>query len=815
MHEFSPEADEAITSDTRQFTHRLWVDWNNNGEFDHPLSDMSQYVTNTVRDQALTSTAPDELMLVEGHAAASLSIEVAGAYNGYPLVGHFSPYNARSVFYAQGLQLGVDMYYDIGVWTENGWEWYRQFTGVVREVSADRESGVVGIECLDNVEKLRTPVNLAAYGMLETYLQQGYKRGQLVDSSSLIDLAARSGGFDAGPVGMQWPDYVGPSYGAGEILSVPFHGSILPEVGTLDNSQGIHKTETWYNGTEAQIARAEAYRGGPFGYLARQAVPRGEESVGYHKYWVDELGRGLAGNAASTWVIGGWFYWAGPSVDALANPAVRLQIQGHHFELVLEPANGAGRARFQYFLTYNNDRWDDPANKPVGTWQTVNGPYTSLPSEPGWHYYEAAFQWNQSTGELFMKSTIDDRRGTPQSYGIFTPKGPGYDRFSGLAWIFNTWSASDVKIYNSRNRPALADLVYDVTPKRNAIFPTTNKWGRNRITHTIRESGLEAWTLAKDVASAEYGAVFFDEHGRFNFWNYQDVLDRQDTPVKTLDIGDVSSLSFNYTTDSIRNVWVVTTQSGKASWDIAYDLARDGVPLKKVGDEYLPAIFVVPARATVAQEEFFLLPAPEVVSVDPWTIQTIQTRANSSSPWTPGYWDQYTPQHGRQMYTGTRFIPREDDAADPLTEQKFTERDLIRLYIKNDWYDPVGFVNPNGSARFRVRGLVVSEEQEKTWIVRDEESIARYGERVIELRNNPWLHDEWQTREMLSKLIEHTSKPIPVTDDVTVPGDPRLQLGDTVEVTDIDGFGESVKLQILGIRRELSPENGLMDTYQV
>ncbi|MER7077918.1 hypothetical protein SAMN02982929_07239 [Saccharopolyspora kobensis] len=796
-------AAEAITAPERFFKHRLRVDWDGDGSWDHPLTDMTPYIPSTSRDQAVTSTAPEELLLAEGYAAAELTVVVAGEFDGIPLAHHFAPFNARSVFYARGLQLGVDMEYTISVWTVNGWVDYPQFTGVVRNANPRRGSEDVEIQCLDNVEKLRTPVDLPPYALWESHLQKGYKRGQLVDSSALIDLAARTGGFDAGPVGMTWPSYMdGPTYQAGTVLSVPFHGSILPEVGTLDGDQGIHPTESLAPGP-----RSEAYRAGPFGYLARNAPPASETATGFHKFWIDELGRGVAGTASTTMVLGGWFYWAGPDVDADVN-AIELRIRSHRFILALESSNGACMARFMYNTSYNNDSWNS------GTWETINGPFSSLPAQtPGWHYYEAAFKWydgGPGAGDIWMRATIDGRRGTPKLVAnrAFVDRN---DRFSGLVQVNNTWAVSDVKIWNSRNKPPLEDFTYDVTPRGNAVFPAT--WGKNRLTHTVRETGLEAWTLAKDVASAEYGAVFFDEAGRFVFWNYQDVIDKQASVVRTYTVDDLGSLAFSYSTDAIRNVWVVTTQSGKASPDILYDLAEDGVPLRKAGNEYVPAVFEIPPNAPPAAKEFFLLAPPEAISVNPWTIPTIQSGPQSAR--VPGYWDQYTPRHGRQMYTGSTFIQRQDGARDPNSEQKFTSRDMIRLFLDNGWNDPYHFVNPDGSARFRVEGLSVVEEEPKTWIVRDTESVAQYGQRVIELRDNPWLQDEWQTAAMLTQLVARTSRPIPVTDDIVAPGDPRIQLGDTIEVRDPDGMGESIRLQILGIKRDFSVEGGLRDTYQV
>src|SRR5690606_41542646 len=104
---------------------------------------MSRFVTRTSRNQALSSTAPEEIKLVEGYAAAELEVEMAGEYNGIPLSGHFAPYNSRSEFYQQGIQLGVEVKYWIGVATDEGWECYQQFTGIVRRASSHRPMGRV------------------------------------------------------------------------------------------------------------------------------------------------------------------------------------------------------------------------------------------------------------------------------------------------------------------------------------------------------------------------------------------------------------------------------------------------------------------------------------------------------------------------------------------------------------------------------------------------------------------------------------------------------------------------------------------------
>ena len=205
----------------------------------------------------------------------------------------------------------------------------------MRDVIPNRD-GTLKLECLDNVERLRGPVSLPPYALFTAYLNNGFKRGGLIDSSSLIDLAARAGGFTMGP--QMWPHWDGDARrdNFGPVLSVPFHGSVLPEFGMLDNDESFHLTEEWERSTDAAVrARAEAYVPGPHGYLALGAVPRGRNDWSYHKYWIDEFNGQGGGLVSTTWCLGGWIYYAGPGVDESSTP-IEIQIRKNKLQLVIE-----------------------------------------------------------------------------------------------------------------------------------------------------------------------------------------------------------------------------------------------------------------------------------------------------------------------------------------------------------------------------------------------------------------------------------------------------------------------------------------------
>lgn len=773
MHYYTPEAADAIESSERRFVHNLWVDWNNNGRYDHPLSNLSQYATETNRDQTLTSTAPEEVQLVDGYAAGKFTAVITGEYEGMSLAAHFAPNNGRSIFYTEGIALGVRIGYSINVETANGWEVFVQFEGIVRDVIADREAGEVRIEALDNTELMRTKTRVPAYGMLTRYLVNGYKRGLLVDSSSVIDLAARSGGFSAGPVGY---DRFRDDPLRQCVVSVPFHGSILPEIGSLDNVEEFHLTEDWEKDA-ALKPRAEQYTAGPWGQLALNAVPRGKNSWAVKKFWaetavLEPYDRRVWGT--STLAV--WLYWTGNGVDE-SSTVVEMFDTSMNLQLIVEASNGGVCARTvaQYDGAITDGHW-------------------LFMGEPGWYFLEAGFDLYPGR-DVVMRTRVNDTV-SPVVTRPYRPRDTAVDHaWQNLVTATNKYALSDLAIMRT---PYTGDLAANITYDTGRYNNAAVSWGRNRVTYTLRDSGREAWDLAKEVASAEYGAVFFDEWGRFIFWNYEDITARQSTAVRTFTVDDLESLNLRTTMDSVRNVWRATTKVGRSEPGIAYDLAKDDLLYWKRENtgEYFPSEMVI----NPGEWEGWFPNKPEVMSVNPNRMPLMGNDIPFQEHW---------PLRGFKTFQGTTYV-----GWDVEIVSRNTSRDWTKVDMWNPNGGAVGFHGPNDSKWFRADGTLVREEPERSWEVRSGSSVAEYGERILELNNNFWLQDEFQTRNMLQAIVDRIARPIPVSDTVTVPGDPRVQLGDTIEVRDADGFGEFMWLQVLGIKRSFG-DDGLTDTYTV
>ncbi|WP_177247647.1 hypothetical protein [Saccharopolyspora kobensis] len=641
----------------------------------------------------------------------------------------------------------------------------------MRNVIPNRD-GTLTIECLDNVERLRGPVSLPPYALWTSYLNNGFKRGGLIDSSSIIDLAARAGGFTQGP--QMWPHLDGKSRTAtfGPILSVPLHGSLLPEFGMLDNAQSFHLTEQWELDPDPGVhLRAEAFVPGPHGYLALGAVPRGRNDWAYHRYWIDEFNK-QAGSLVGTWCLGGWIYYAGPGVDESSTP-IEIQIRKNRLQLVVEGSNGGVAARLI-------EQGGFMATGPFGFMQ------------PGWNWVQADLIVENSANYA-MRARVNDTV-TAESRWSGRDARDINDPLSGLCTIQNKTALSDVYITKYNGLQTFARFTYDRSPQDRARV----SWGRNRIAYTLRENGREAWDLATEVAAAEYGVTLFDERGRFVFLNYDDLAERRGADVRTFTLDDLANLGFRVTLDSVRNVWTVTTTTGRALAGCVYDLGRDDVPnFRAANGELLPDVFNIPRVST---KEWFIEVNDHVIAVEPFRLPYLPQDA---------LWEEHAPLLGCMSFTGADYKP-----LGPNSEQKLIDRNLMRLWMSNGYGDPVGFIGPNNEPRFRIGGTLVLEDEPKTWTIRDETSVDAYGERVIELNDSPWLQDEWQTRAMLAQLVDRIGRPIPVADEIEVPGDPRVQLLDCVQLRDEGGFGSRIRGQVYGITRR-DDADGIRDRYAV
>jgi hypothetical protein len=143
----------------------------------------------------------------------------------------------------------------------------------------------------------------------------------------------------------------------------------------------------------------------------------------------------------------------------------------------------------------------------------------------------------------------------------------------------------------------------------------------------------------------------------------------------------------------------------------------------------------------------------------------------------------------------------------------FSRMGSLIVEASNSTVFPMRFATNSGQAAFKIPGTVVTDGGSSTRHDTHDESIARFGARSLEL-SGPWVQDTFPEDGVFTALRARMAEPITATDHIRIPGDPRLQLGDTVEIKDPHGVGVW-KAQICGIRREFSATSGLTDTLTV
>ncbi|SFE54514.1 hypothetical protein SAMN04487819_11661 [Actinopolyspora alba] len=784
------EAADVIEGNEREFSAVLRVDWNRNGLYDHPLSDLSPYVEDISVGRAWSSSIPDEVPVVSGSAAAELSITLAGTYDGMPLASAMSRFNPHGPVYGAELA-GCEITYDIEVHTEGGTVTYRQMVGVTRRPRITRDDGTVSLTALDREEKTRSPVSMPRWAVSRYWQDQGRRQAQLCDGQWLIDHALRSCGVS--PTGQTWMTWSDLEIQEGDTQDINKARCVITGTGGLAPSVG------WYDNFTAQ--RFPNVEGGaPDMYVvdgvqdsALSDDPQAPLPLCFNdhdadylsKYWVDDRDTLFPDNThyLSVQLV----TRSGAQHTTNDVPLIGVRLSRRDIEMYVS----------------EGDVWLLWRDLEAGTFHTTQR-YT-IPTGQDSVHVEAAFEHSPENG---LRAYVGFDR-TPNPWVQFStdppPESTPWDPLIGLVTVHRVVRFNDLMYQHNDWADARqsVDTLVKTTDYQAALDTSKNK-----LTHFPRaRSGDDAWTIIKDVADAEAGAAFWDEYGIFRFWNRDRLAQKRNNAVRTLTVDGLSSLEMSTNLDSVRNVYTIETQTTIGVNGIAYE-ADD------------PDLFRVPA-SNDEQDNRFRIPVDNIVLPRPWTLVQHDTLGDEGSGF--AQWSDQVA-HG--------FVPQwlenetwsEDQFKDLLNIQYcWLDRDgQLTFQISNGFAFPMRLAmdptSSGGESRgaLRIMGSLLEDRGSTTTTMRDTTSVQKYGRRNLKLSGD-WHHDTGQVEGLASELLARTAEPVPTTDDIDIPGDPRLQLGDTIEIVDTtsrEGFG-TFRAQIYGISRKFSANSGLTDTLSV
>lgn len=785
MQNASVETAEAITAVERHITPWIEVDWNGSGDRGgQPLGILNEWIVNARVERNLKGSAPEEITLIEGAAAAELTITVEGEWEGLPLAAAFSPYNGNSPFYGLDVE-GADVHAWWDVWhSYGGFGDFISFRGYVRSADVDRETGRVIIHCLDRTELLRVPVNLVPWAVAQEQYRQGLVRAQLCDSQSVIDMALRQ--CDVSPTDVRPTKKYELGVPEDGLDGVHFWlagtGSHVPILGWMDNAnaQSFPDTEGGepemftFAGPRHRLLDDSEPRPLALNSLADAGVSGGSNGV-TNKFWVKD--RDLFGTEGTFYLRavlnqGGSF----PDYYENANTTILRVNIGDTREVALRVASG------QAYTEYRNTTPD-----PDDLFESER---IDIPD--GQANTEIWAQWDNTSGS---GTRVQFRVGDTDTGWVSV--GPAYsssgndDDLKGLVEVNHRVSLSDVAFASRNLTGAASNETFNVY--KQAGRAAALDAGRNRMTFTPPRRGVDAWDLIEEVANAEFGSVFWDENGTFRFWNYDTIIAKRSSPVRDFTIDDTSTLGLSRSLDSVRNVWSVETSKRASARGLAYES-------NSVNE------FLTPANTT----EIHRVWVEDVQMVNPFELDQYDTTGGTNFPaWNDDVISGFVPQ----WYINGQWQEDDTRAASAPTCWFDVEGYLV-VRVPNGWDEPIRFATNSGRPAFRVDGTKIVENGTLVNVQRYQDSIDKYGERNIRLSGD-WYQDAFQSVNMLDSIAVNSTSPIPKSEKITIPADPRLQLGDAIRLRDSDGLGETLEAQIFGYALEWSADAPFIGEYTV
>lgn len=803
------DAETAILSSSRKIYHEVKVDWNRNGLFNHSLSNLTPYVDNISLDRALSGSMPEEVRLIEGSAAAELTFELGGTHiNGQRWVAVTSPYNGLSPLYTLGT-VGAEITYRLGVETEVGIVWYPQFIGNIRQVSPTRGDDKVVISAVDRSEKLRRPIPLTDWGMLDRQSNLlGEISSQLMYSHWLIDHCLKSCGVSSTP--WTWAAPENTLYGK-VLMFVSGNGSVAPNIGWVDGSSANQFFPDGYGPVMFNEFGPVHPNSPESTKKPQQFLATRNYGYDYNRWWIVDRDYMspyiLTETPPLSFVIG-------LTVDTNTNQGSEwYSTMTERSIVVFYPTEnrrmhiriGLGKVKLMI----------EHYNSTTSSYQQWSPPVLTLPPNDFVRVVAEASFYGQTRLRCFKSD------GTVLSSGIVDPPagypvpGTAFAYYTGFVETSRQASIGDLTIgAHELNMSSFADPVIPGEAGIKAKYAAVLDRGLNRLSFLPKRRGALAWDVISEVAAAEFGSVFWDENGVFHFWNQDTMTEKKQQSVRTLTLDEVQGLNMTVLMDTVRNIAAVTAKRQRV---------QDRLVFETQGQDEIVAI-----EDPANYARMYTMWMDDIVTPNsgnpPWYLHPDAPGSN------PKWNDQVTFGVLPQQYSGSPLTWRDISSTVNSTFGLFMYRgpngEVLLRY--NEGYGPVpwrfvlaetynnssGAVDSNGQPAFRWNGSGMTAFDDRVVTIKNTASINKHGPQGLELSGD-WYQEFFNHGGMIDKLLAQTGEPVPSTDSIVIKGDPRLQLGDAIQVQDPSGFGELLQMQITGITRTFSKDNGLVDTLAV
>lgn len=500
----------AIVAPERTTRIRLSVDFDGDGHGGAgTVDDLSGKAASVTVGAVLQTTLPEQVAVVEGTAAATLSADLAGDVTDderLDAVRYFSPLNQLSPLHGKQ-RLGRDVELDLEFLTAAGWQGVPLLRGVSRAMPASVAQRRASLEAIDTRARMRTlvqlPVMVADAPPTTAFLTSPIKPG--LEGSWVVSYVLWQCGFPLAPPPR-----------AGCRLYLPMHGSALPFI--ADAYSG--SPQAWVEDTVTGEQRACRFAPGPH-FLATGDMGANERA------------QALAPMAAGPTMFG---------PDGRSTGRVELWVLGDGSSAMSVGIDTVDNAAGASVLVFSSGDVDLVLFN--GSTESVSLS-SAVPIDGQWHF--VGVHWDDAAGRVVMR--IDDTS-TVLAITPTTVAGLGVT-------IVDTLTASLLIFGGAAEIQVTAGLV-----EADDWLPTTYTAGAVVDRSQLRLDGIaagepgEGWAILQELATAEQGAVYVDADGRPVYATRARLVSEQaQTSQRTLTArADLLELAYDFALDQVRNV---------------------------------------------------------------------------------------------------------------------------------------------------------------------------------------------------------------------------------------------------------------------
>lgn len=424
------------------------------------VQDLSSAYESVTLERWLSADTPDEVRLVEGSAAAQLTVQLAKgevADEKRTAAWRYSPYNASSPL-AGADRHNVPIKAAFGFQTAAGPETVRRFTGRTVNLPVRPKSASAELTALDGRDRMRTTVDLPMIlANQNAFLKPG------LNASWVVDYALRANGI-----------YTSPAIRSQCVFSATMHGSAWPEVGRLNDQDTTH----WFDNDSADFfpCRFEQGRYSP--------VLLGGDGGSFNRInaMIDQSHYQVGANDGQTVFFEFWAYLT-PGADA---PALMFMFGESYPAFFMDWVDVGTDSKLVFTINRNAT---DPGS-------SIDGPTVS--GVAAWRYIGV---------HMTFGTTITIRCRVDSTTTTVVDADPSMVDGVNFKYVSIIGTTVPVEAYQVTAEP------YSATMWNNAFTPSAIlSMSANELTAIPPGISSDPWDLVSEVANAEFATHGFDEN---------------------------------------------------------------------------------------------------------------------------------------------------------------------------------------------------------------------------------------------------------------------------------------------------------------